>query len=102
APSMRGSDPTRVRPDRMPYGLLWGYVSRYRARYAWGVLFLLAANVFSLGIPWTVKNATASARMSASHRRPDVALVERHRGREAARGLRRPEPHRHAVRVPRH
>ncbi|PYM04890.1 MAG: ABC transporter ATP-binding protein [Candidatus Rokuibacteriota bacterium] len=54
---MRGSDPTRVRPDRMPYGLLWGYVSRYRARYAWGVLFLLAANVFSLGIPWTVKNA---------------------------------------------
>ncbi len=54
---MRGSDPTRFPPDRMPYSLLWKYLSRYRARYAWGVIFLLLANVFSLGIPWTVKNA---------------------------------------------
>ncbi len=41
----------------MPWALLWTYVSAYRARYALGVLFLLLANVFSLAIPWTVKNA---------------------------------------------
>jgi ATP-binding cassette subfamily B protein len=41
----------------MPYGLLWRYVAPYRRRYALGILFLLLANVFSLAIPWTVKNA---------------------------------------------
>lgn len=41
----------------MPYRLLWTYVRRYRGRYAWGIAFLLLANVFSLAIPWMVKNA---------------------------------------------
>jgi ATP-binding cassette subfamily B protein len=41
----------------MPYRLLWTYIARYRWRYAAGVLFLLLANLASLAIPWTVKNA---------------------------------------------
>jgi ATP-binding cassette subfamily B protein len=41
----------------MAYRLLWTYVARYRARYAAGVILLLFANLFSLAIPWTVKNA---------------------------------------------
>ncbi len=41
----------------MPYRLLWQYVSAYRLRYAAGVALLLLANVFSLAIPWMVKDA---------------------------------------------
>jgi ATP-binding cassette subfamily B multidrug efflux pump len=41
----------------MPYRLLWTYVAPYRGRYAFGFLCLLLANLFSLAIPWTLKNA---------------------------------------------
>jgi ATP-binding cassette, subfamily B, multidrug efflux pump len=37
--------------------LLGHYLAPYRARYAWGLAFLLAANGFSLLIPWMVKSA---------------------------------------------
>ena len=36
---------------------VWRYVARYRPRYTFGVVCLLLASVFSLSIPWTVKNA---------------------------------------------
>ncbi len=62
----------------MAFGLLWKYVSPYRGRYALGVLSLLLANVFALGIPWTVKNAiealsTADARTASIM--PYVVLI---------------------------
>jgi ATP-binding cassette subfamily B protein len=40
-----------------PSRRLWGYLYRYRLRYAAGVGCLLAATAFALGIPWTVKSA---------------------------------------------
>jgi len=43
----------RVSPTRR----LLGYLRRYRGRYAAGTGCLLLASAFSLGIPWTVKNA---------------------------------------------
>jgi ATP-binding cassette subfamily B protein len=44
----------------MPWGLLRSYTSRYRVRYAVGITCLLLANLFSLAVPWTVKNAIES------------------------------------------
>ena len=41
----------------MPYRLLWRYLAPYRARYAWGLAFLVVANALSLLIPWMVKSA---------------------------------------------
>jgi ATP-binding cassette subfamily B protein len=41
----------------MPYRLLWRYLTPYRARYAWGLAFLVVANALSLLIPWMVKSA---------------------------------------------
>jgi len=41
----------------MPYRLLWRYLAPYRARYAWGLAFLVVANALSLLIPGTVKSA---------------------------------------------
>jgi ATP-binding cassette, subfamily B, multidrug efflux pump len=37
--------------------LLWRYLAPYRARYAWGLAFLVVANALSLLIPWMVKSA---------------------------------------------
>src|SRR5437016_3819042 len=57
SPCTPPSSPTPGRPDRMPYRLLWRYLAPYRARYAWGLAFLVVANALSLLIPWMVKSA---------------------------------------------
>jgi ATP-binding cassette subfamily B protein len=40
-----------------PFRQLWGYLHRYRLRYAGGVVALVAAAACSLSIPWTLKSA---------------------------------------------
>jgi ATP-binding cassette subfamily B protein len=41
----------------MTYRLLLSYLARYRVRYVLGFVLLLLSSVFSLAIPWTLKNA---------------------------------------------
>jgi ATP-binding cassette subfamily B protein len=52
----------------MPYRLAWRYMSPYRLRYAAGVGFLLLANLFSLAIPWMVKDAIEALSAGAEAR----------------------------------
>ena len=40
-----------------PFRQLWGYLLRYRLRYAGGIVALVAAAACSLSIPWTLKSA---------------------------------------------
>jgi ATP-binding cassette subfamily B protein len=40
-----------------PFRHLWGYLHRYRRRYAGGIVALVAAAACSLSIPWTLKSA---------------------------------------------
>ncbi len=49
-----------------PFRRLLRYLLRYRLRYAAGAACLVGATAFSLGIPWTVKNAVDALTQGAS------------------------------------
>jgi ATP-binding cassette subfamily B protein len=60
-----------------PLRVIWHYARRYRRRYALGVGCLLLASLFSLAIPWTVKNAIEALSSPATAERlgGHVALI---------------------------